>query len=366
MRQDNRILTSQGHHIGETNLLERAVSGDSQGIQEVIQYLGSKNINLRRIMGSYLHDSRDPLVWRYLLGLLSIQKWVDALNVLGVKTPLAVSEPSEVPLNQIPIPSSRCLQSVAEAFAVDESEEERMIKKDVLNQALEKSGGIKPQEPPNDNARLVRYATAYLMALRGELQVIPVLETMIEKGEPEWKLRAIEALAVLHDARCGPPMLRALEMPDRQLHREASRALIEMGQLVQDTWLEALHHPVSHIRWHAARGLGQIGDPRAVQILAEGLFDENREVRWATADVLANLESTAIPAILHVITHHPLNEQFRRAAYHALHAMHSRQLQEYLAPLLDALRGSASSVKAPAVAAQMAAEWRVETTDKLN
>ena len=44
-----------------------------------------------------------------------------------------------------------------------------------------------------------------------------------------------------------------------ELHRQAGRALMNLGEAARGTWLAVLDHPDSHIRWHAARGLGQIG-----------------------------------------------------------------------------------------------------------
>jgi HEAT repeat protein len=126
---------------------------------------------------------------------------------------------------------------------------------------------------------------------------------------------------------------------------------------VEPTWLEALNHPDNHIRWHGARGLGNIGDAKYADTLAEGLLDENQAVRWATADVLAQLGAKAVPATLTIISQSKLNEQSRQAAYHALHGITSRQIQERIKPLLDALHGPAASIEAPAVAQRLLMEW---------
>jgi HEAT repeat protein len=131
-----------------------------------------------------------------------------------------------------------------------------------------------------------------------------------------------------------------------------------MGGLAESTWIIALRHPDSHVRWHAARALGQFGDPRAVDVLAQGLFDENHAVRWATAQVLASLDAAAIPAILKTLAEHPLDEQYRQVVYHALHAMPAAQTQEYLRPLLHALSGASAAVEAPCVAQRILSEWK--------
>jgi HEAT repeat protein len=81
-------------------------------------------------------------------------------------------------------------------------------------------------------------------------------------------------------------------------------------------------------------------------------------VRWATANVLAGLDSLAIPAILNVLTTHRLNESFRQAAYHALHAMPAAKTQAYLQPLLKALDSQAYTAEVPAIAQRLLRGWR--------
>ena len=83
----------------------------------------------------------------------------------------------------------------------------------------------------------------------------------------------------------------------RVVTRLDGKALSELGICAEPALLQALHHPDNHVRWHAARLLGQIGDPRAVDVLVTGLWDEDQQVRWATARVLANLDMPAVPAM---------------------------------------------------------------------
>jgi len=203
----------------------------------------------------------------------------------------------------------------------------------------------------------MRHAAGYLAGLRGDQEAIPILGEIIKSGTKEWQLRAVKALTALRDERCISPLIEALTMDRDLLHREARRALLNLGPIAEQAWLELLEHPDSHIRWEAARGLGEIGDAKAAPILAEGLLDENYAVRWATADVLAHLGERAIPATLTILSRYPINEPSRQAAYHALHGISNREVQERIKPLLDALRDFTVSIGVPVIAQRLLMEW---------
>ena len=201
----------------------------------------------------------------------------------------------------------------------------------------------------------VCYASACLLGLRGNPDCLPFLERAIDFGETDWKIYAIASLAVLNDERCGPPLVRALAQSNPRVHKAAGRALAEMGAIIQPALIQALEHPSDHVRWHAARGLGAIGDVRAIHVLAAGLVDENRQVRWASASALAEIGSPAVPAILEILRTHPLDEDLRQVVFHSLHAMPLAARKELL-PLIEALASPATSSLAPAIASRMVIE----------
>ena len=321
---------TQVRHAAEAGLLQRAIEGDLQAANDILRYLSSANPGLRCIMLETLHDSTGADAWKRLLCCLAVQRWDDKQDCERRLDPVA---------------SQRIDQSIVDLFVEDEHEWEKPVKELVLRDGLE------------DQDSHIRQAAAYLLALRGDPGVIPLLSEMIDGGEAIWQLRAIEALAAIKDERSGPPLIKALAMGHDLLHHEARWALGELGSLAVPAWLQALSHPDAHIRWHAARGLGEVGDARSVQLLAEGLCDENQPVRWVSARVLARLDAAAVPAILTVLSRQKLNEPFRQAAYHALHSMLSRRTQERIKPVLEALRSPAASVEAPAAAQRLLASW---------
>jgi HEAT repeat protein len=313
-------------HAAETEMLLRALEGDLLSVSKVLNYLSSSNKYLRQIMQEAIHDLENQEMWEKLLRCLAEQRW---------------NHHQDCPRREDAEASKRIDLSIEEAFIEDESEWEKRIKEKILSEALD------------DKSQLVRWASACLLGLRGHLNMIPILSEMIDYGLLEWQLRAIKALVGLNHEECGPPLLNALAKNRDRLHQEALRALTGMGEKARLAWLSALSHPNSHIRWHAARGLGQIGDASSINILAEGLLDPNHAVRWATADLLAYLGEISVPAVLKLLIQQPLAEPFRQATYHALRGITDQEAQERLRPLVKALRRPTARLEAPAEAQRL-------------
>jgi HEAT repeat protein len=330
----------------ESKKLRSAAEGDLDSAVSVMSYLTSSIRDLRTLMQTALHETGDEQIWRCLLTWLATGTWGDwTKGVSSPPQPLKWQEPVE----------GAGAHAIIEAFTSDYMDAERTLKQRVLQEALA-------------SVSTVQMAAACLLGLRGDEIAIPTLEKIISDATQvplkrrgpagDWSILAVEALAEINDPRCGPPLLCALAEGHGELHRAASRALRDLGDTATDSLIKALNHPDSHVRWHAARALGQIGNPRGIDTLVEGLHDDHPAVRWATASVLASLDAQAIPSILRALIRRPMTEPFRLAVYHALHAMPSHHTRLYLQPLLEALQGPASSVQGPAIAQKMLAEWK--------
>jgi HEAT repeat protein len=248
--------------------------------------------------------------------------------------------------------SKRIDQSIIEIYIQDESEVETRIKVFVINKGF------------NHSDPRVRKTTACIAGLRGNVNAIPILGEIIKNGTYNLKLRVVKILAVLDDDRCVPHLAYALKENQGVLHREARRALHNLGKKAESAWIELLHHPDSHIRWEAARGLAEIGDSRAVHLLAEGLLDENYVVRWATADVLSYLGESAVPAVLTILSRSKLSQPVRVAAYHALHRISNASIQKRLSDVLEALRSPAANIQTPVVAQRLLIDWEKEVVKR--
>ncbi len=334
------------HFQAQAELLQRAAQGDLQAAAQVLSYLTSSLTDLRWILNQALHEGRDPQIWRCLLTYLAERKWGSWNDPTHLAVKLDWKEPH----------AGAVMQTISAVYSLDETPAEAAIKHAVLLEGLQSSPAIcRP--------------AACLLGLRGAPVAIPVLEEMIAGGEAapsgtgrleaglpqalEWQIFATHALAALGDPRCAPPLIRALANGRGALHRAAGRALHDLGRAAQPALLEALHHPDSHVRWHAARALAHCADASGAAILCEGLYDEQAEVRWATANVLADLDAAVLPAILRSMIGHRLNESYRRAIYHALHSMSSHHTQELVHPVLEALHGPAPSLEAPLAAERL-------------
>lgn len=331
----NSMPTQRIRHQMETDLLLLADRGDTRASSKILKYLGSNIPDLRQVMQETIRDAAGPEFWHKLLQCLALHRW---------------DEQMDCDWRQDPNASERIDQATIELFVKDEPEEDYAAKEAALNEGL------------ISNETRMRWSAACLLGLRGDAEMIPVLEEAVELAPIEWKLQAIQALSKLNQECCGHSLVRALAMDRGPLHRAARLALRDMGQKAEPAWMEALEHPNSHIRWHAARGLGELGKVNFTHILAEGLLDSHPAVRWATADVLAWLGGPAVPAILTVLSQHKLNAPIREAAFHALNAISSRRTHQRLQPLLEVMHGPAASVQTPAVAQLLLMEWEADST----
>jgi HEAT repeat protein len=329
----NAMTNPRIRHQMESDLLHQADRGDVEASSKILKYLGSNSPELCRVMQETIRDAAGVEFWHKLLQCLALHRW---------------DEQVDCDWRSDPNSSERIDQAIIDLFIEDEPGEDCAAKVAALNEGL-----------ISHEARL-RWSAACLFGLRGDTDMVPLLEETIELGPLDWKLQAIRALGKLSVKDSGHSLVRALAMDRGPLHRAARLALREMGQMAEPAWMEALQHTNSHIRWHAARGLGELGKVNYAHIVAEGLLDSHPAVRWATADVLARLGSPAVPATLTILSQHKLNAPIREAAYHALNAIRSPRTRKRLQPLLEAMHGPAASVETPALAQKLLLNWELD------
>jgi HEAT repeat protein len=198
------------------------------------------------------------------------------------------------------------------------------------------------------------HAAATILGLRGDARGLHLLLAAARDGDAAAQLRAVEALGRLKDERAGPALIDVLAgTHDDKVHHAAARALAVLHTHALPALTEALHHAERHVRWHACRLLGDLGDARAAGALAEALDDHAYNIRWAAAEALAGLGAAAIPALLARVARYVTQDDTYHAAHYALHRLAIGPWRARLAPLLDALKGPAASAKAPGVAQEL-------------
>ena len=119
--------------------------------------------------------------------------------------------------------------------------------------------------------------------------------------------------------------------------QKARRSMVDMGSPAVAPFIEALSSPIHWVRWEAAKGLGEIGDPAAIDALVEAIEDLNFDVRWLAAEGLIRIGSDSVVPVLKAIIHRPDSVKMRMGAHHVLHDLSTDELKELLQPLLTAL-----------------------------
>lgn len=316
-------------------LLESCLAGDPAAVTRLLKLLGHPTLELRHAYQDAIRQANKTRLWRGLVSILADRCWETHLN-----------EPQPIQLHPDPEHQLRIDEGILDLFVSDHNPAETPRKTAALRNCC------------RSNSIQQRFIAHYLLVRRGDYSALGNLQSLFLQTSLEWQLRTVRLLANLNTAEGGPLLIEALSSRNRVLHHEAHRALAGLGKYATDAWITALQHPDSHIRWHAARGLGELGDLRAIPILAAGLRDQNAAVRWATSGLLARMGSRAVPAILQEISRGPLDEPARQAAYHALHGMTGHNLPARLEPVLDALHGPGSDLRAPLSAQKLLADWQ--------
>jgi HEAT repeat protein len=134
--------------------------------------------------------------------------------------------------------------------------------------------------------------------------------------------------------------------------QKARRTLVEMGNPAVAPFIEALSSPIHWVRWEAAKGLGEIGDPAAIDALVKAIEDLNFDVRWLAAEGLIRIGSDSVVPVLKAIIHRPDSIKMRMGAHHVLHDLSIDESKELLQPLLTAL-DNLESPEVPLLAMQV-------------
>ena len=134
-------------------------------------------------------------------------------------------------------------------------------------------------------------------------------DLLLEDPQIEARQAAATALSETGHQQAVPYLLLALRDPFWWYEREGAadsllKAIDGMGTMVIETLLEALTDNEGTVRRFAARLLGQIQDPRAIQPLGMALYDTHFEVGKTAAESLAMFGPQGLKVLAEAL-HHP-------------------------------------------------------------
>lgn len=124
-----------------------------------------------------------------------------------------------------------------------------------------------------------RIQREYVIAALGNLKAVEAvapLATVLANPQLKRRYVAAWALGVIDSEKCVPPLLLALSDPQIEVRKAATRSLIKLNSLAFAPLLLFLPSAEPLAAAGAIRALGDIGDPRAFEVLAEQVSGEHR------------------------------------------------------------------------------------------
>jgi hypothetical protein len=148
-----------------------------------------------------------------------------------------------------------------------------------------------------------------------------------------------------------PQLIADLTCNDVLKCQNARRALVKFGEQAVQPLEKALHHKDHWVHWEAAKALGQIGSPRAIDALLEILDNKEFELRWLAAEGLSAIGEPAVAPLLTSLMKNPQSVWLQQSAHHVLLDAPA-SLAGILGPVIRAIEGPDPSVRIPIEAAK--------------
>lgn len=138
----------------------------------------------------------------------------------------------------------------------------------------------------------VRASAAVSLGRIGDPRAVDPLIEALQDEDPEVRKNAAVALGEISDPRAVNPLIEVLDDENPEVWRNVTEALGKLGEQAVDPLIMILideGQQSSDARSGAARALGKIGDPRAVEPLIVALKDEAYMVRSGAASALGEI-----------------------------------------------------------------------------
>ncbi len=205
----------------------------------------------------------------------------------------------------------------------------------------------------------VRALAAELVGQRAEPGALDALRPLLNDPIDRVRAAAVRALSALDPEQAIPLLLGALERYD-VVAAEAVSALATIGEPAVPPLIVELRKGSAWTRWHAARALGSIRDPRSIEPLVAALNDEDGGVRWQAARALARFGRAALDPLLRALATTPVTPWLAEGADRVLQRVATGPLYKHIAPVRRALHHLDAAVEAPVAAAQARTALREE------
>ncbi len=122
----------------------------------------------------------------------------------------------------------------------------------------------------------VRCWAIWALAQTRSPQAVQPLIAILDDADCDVRISAAMALGELRAAKAAPALVAQLSSWNGLLSRCAADALEKIGEEAVPVLVKALEHTKSQVRMWAARALGRIGSPTAVESLCQVyLYDES-------------------------------------------------------------------------------------------
>ncbi|MBU0552815.1 HEAT repeat domain-containing protein, partial [Myxococcota bacterium] len=178
----------------------------------------------------------------------------------------------------------------------------------------------------NDPAAELRAEALDFAQKKGKGRGLAPLEAALKSDYMDTRLEGIKALGKKkHGAKAEPPLVAALDDPERDVRRAALEAL--EGLAAKEALIAAMDSPHEDVRVRAASGRAALGDARALPVLMAQIQTEAPEIpalraiwKGHTLSALAGLTALSAPQAVEALSAQVMDSdaEIRRAAAEAL------------------------------------------------
>jgi HEAT repeat protein len=302
-----------------------ARAGDSAALRQLVQTLADDRDGLRT--RAMLADAGDEQLWRSLLQFSAHGAFANPA------TPVDDDAAADAAVQ-------RARETIESAFTANRAGGGEPARRAVLQE------GLTSPDPE------VRAQAAEISGRRGDVEFANDLTRLADDKNDHVRAAAVRALAQMPSEVALPTLLRALQRYD-VVAAEAVNGLVQMGEVAVPALLDDLGSRNSWARWHAARALGGIRDPRAIEPLIDALNDDNGGVRWQAVYALSQFGDEVIEPLLRVLTRKPITAWFAEGAVRVLDRVAQGSARARLTPLMQKLHHLDAAVEVPVEAARL-------------